>query len=73
MRSNKPVRFGLEGLPLDQEQAVKWLLALVRAAESKTLPPSLRGESLCDLVHDGPRIRARSPTRTARQGKAKSL
>jgi len=37
MRSNKPVRFGLEDLPLDQEQAVKWLLALVRAAESKTL------------------------------------
>jgi DNA (cytosine-5)-methyltransferase 1 len=37
MRSNKPVRFGLEGLPLDHEQAVKWLMALVRAAESKTL------------------------------------
>jgi hypothetical protein len=46
MRSNKPVRFGLEGLPLDQEQAVKWLRALVRAGESKTLPPLLRGESL---------------------------
>jgi len=37
MRSSKPVRFGLEGLPLDHEQAVKWLLALVRATESKTL------------------------------------
>jgi DNA (cytosine-5)-methyltransferase 1 len=48
MRSNKPVRFGLEGLPLDQEQAVKWLRGLVRAAESRTLrrvsrPDFLRG------------------------------
>lgn len=46
MRSNKLVRFGLEGLPLDQEQAVKWLLALVRAAESDTL----RDVSTADLL-----------------------
>src|SRR5579862_611061 len=37
MKNNKPVHFGLEPLPVDQDEAVRWLLALVRASEAKTL------------------------------------
>ena len=37
MKTKTPVRFGLEPLPSDQQEAVEWLLALVRAADNKTL------------------------------------
>jgi DNA (cytosine-5)-methyltransferase 1 len=35
--NNKPIRFGLEPLPDNQDEAVQWLLVLVRAADSQTL------------------------------------
>ena len=37
MEAKKYVRFGLEPLPSDQQEAVEWLLELVRAADNKTL------------------------------------
>ena len=37
MKNNKSVRFGLEPLPVDEDEAVRWLLALVWGAEAKAL------------------------------------
>jgi DNA (cytosine-5)-methyltransferase 1 len=37
MKNKKGVRFGLSPLPSDQQEAVAWLLELVRAGESKAL------------------------------------
>jgi len=34
---NQPIRFGLEPLPHNQDEAVQWLLVLVRATDSGTL------------------------------------
>jgi len=58
VRNNKHVRFGLEPLPVDQDQAVLWLLALVRAAEAKTLRKVstahfLRGWYSVGFLYDG--------------------
>jgi len=41
---NKPLYFDLEPLPVDQNEAVRWLLVLVQATDNKTLrqtPPEL--------------------------------
>lgn len=48
MKTNKPFHFGLEPLPVDQDEAVRWLLVLVRSADAKALrkvsaPDFLRG------------------------------
>jgi len=37
MKNHRSVRFGLEPLPVSQNEAVQWLIALVHAAETKTL------------------------------------
>ena len=37
MKTKKTVRFGLEPLPSDQQEAVELLLALVRATDNKTI------------------------------------
>ncbi|MDD2708113.1 MAG: DNA cytosine methyltransferase [Verrucomicrobiae bacterium] len=37
MKTNKPIHFDLQPLPSDQDEAIQWLLALVKAADSKTL------------------------------------
>lgn len=37
MTGNKAIRFGLKPLPADHYEAVEWLLALVRAADNRTL------------------------------------
>ena len=37
MKNNRPLHFLLGPMPVDQDEAIRWLLTLVRAAEAKTL------------------------------------
>jgi DNA (cytosine-5)-methyltransferase 1 len=44
MNNNKPIPFMLQPLPADQNEAIQWLLALVRAVDTKTLRQVRAGE-----------------------------